>query len=373
MPARFAFSRLRRQDQSIRADLLRRWGTSRLEDVAHPLPGPTGRVVSHRNEKIHEEREPLTDDAVREIADWPSPERRRASSCTCLRLWRAEHEAQGFRLGSFLRLAFLFLTFVAPLASGWTEAPSSAEDELGRSRGVRLLDPGDTMMPIAPYPEVTPGFLARMPGSLEKVRVAVVDAQAAELAGLAPRAADFEVVPVTATPDLVWNARSGEARAGGQVIAYAVDRKSLPAVIDRTAAARGLEKEAAARPQAIKLVSGRATARDGDQVEIEVGDVAQRALILFGIAGDGTVEILYPRGGDERVVRARTFRWPLRIHAPFGVDLIVAVSAPLPMHALEQGLHQISHHRSAGEILKLLSIAAPPDARIGVLALATAP
>ncbi len=238
---------------------------------------------------------------------------------------------------------------------------------------MRLLDPGDTMVPIAPYPEVTPGFLARMPSALEKIRVAVVDGQAAQLDGLAPRAASFEVVPVTSDPDLVWSARSGNATAGGQVVAYAVDRKSLPAVIDRTATVRALEKEVAARPQAIRVVSGRATARKGEQVEIEVGDVGQRALVLFGIGGDGTVQILYPRGGDERLVAARSFRRSIQIREPLGVDLIVAVSAPQPMDALEQGLLQLSRHRSAGEIPKLLAIAAPADARIGTLALSTAP
>lgn len=316
----------------------------------------------------------MSDEGVREIANGSSPERHRGLPCKRLLLRRVfRRKSLDCRHRRFLWLACLCLTYIAPMAPGRADAPSSSESAAGRSRGVRLLDPGDTMLPIAPFPEVTPGFLARVPTSLEKIRVAVVDGQAAQLEGLAPRAAAFEVVPVTSNPDLVWNARSGNTSAGGQVVAYAVDRKSLPAVIDRTAAVRGLEKEAAARPQAIRLVSGRATARRGDQVEIEVGDVAQRALILFGIAGDGTVQVLYPRGGEERVVRDQVFRWPLRIREPFGVDLIVAVSAPRPMHALEQGLQQISHHRSAGEILKILSLAAPPDARIGSLALSTVP
>jgi hypothetical protein len=265
------------------------------------------------------------------------------------------------RFRRLARLACLGVPLVVPMAPD----PAAA--------GVRLLDPGDAMLPIAPFPEVTPGFLARVPSSLETVRVSVVDGQAIQLEGLAQRAAAFEVVPATSNPDLVWNARSGTVSVGGQVIAYAVDRTSLPAAIDRTAAARSLEKAVAGRPQAIRLVSGRTPARKGDRVEIEVGDVAERAVILLGIAGNGTVRMLYPRGGDERVVRDRVFRLPLEIREPVGLDLIVAVSASRPLDALEQGLQQISHHRSAGEIPKLLSLAVPADARIGIVALASAP
>lgn len=267
----------------------------------------------------------------------------------------------------------LCLGFMGHAASGLADSLKDEGVEAGKSRGVRLLAPGDTMMPLAPFPEVTPGFLARLPSSLEKIRVAVADGQAAQLDGLAPRAATFEVVPATSDPDLVWSARSGNASVAGQVIAYAVDRKSLPAVIDRTAVARGLAKEVALRPQPIALVSGGATARKGAQVEIEVGDVGERALILFGIAGDGTVQLLYPRGGDARVMRARAFRWSFEVREPFGTDLVVAVTAAQPMDALEQGLEQVSRHRSAGEILKLLAIAAPADARLGTIAISTLP
>lgn len=242
-----------------------------------------------------------------------------------------------------------------------------------RSRGVRLLRPGDDMVPISPFPEVTPGFLARAASSLETVRVAVADGEAGRLAGLAPRVAAFEVVPLAANPDLVWNARSGNASAGGQVIAYGVDRAGLPAVIDRIAVARGLAKEAAASPQPIKLVSGRTNGHKGEPVEIEVGNIAQRALVLIGIAGDGTVQVLYPLGGDDRVIRTPTFRWSFQTTEPSGSDLIVAVSAARPMDALEQGVKQISRHRSAGEILKILALAAPVDMRVGMLSISTAP
>ena len=59
--------------------------------------------------------------------------------------------------------------------------------------------------------------------------------------------------------------------------------------------------------------------------------------------------------------------------AIIGTDLIIVVTAAQPMDALENGLKEISHYRSAGEVLKLIAMAAPPDARIGAVALLSAP
>jgi hypothetical protein len=42
------------------------------------------------------------------------------------------------------------------------------------------------------------------------------------------------------------------------------------------------------------------------------------------------------------------------------------------MDALAEGMKQISNHRSAGEVLRVLALA-PADARVGSLALTTSP
>lgn len=304
---------------------------------------------------------------IREVGAVLSDARHRAIADACCRRLR-----RGLGRARRLGMSCLCLILVVPVSPAAADPPHAAAATV-RTRGVRLLDPGEVMTPIAPYLEVTPGSLGRIPASLDKIRVAVAEGRSAELDGLDQRAAAFEVVPVTAGPDLVWNARSGTASVAGRIVAFAVDRESLPAVIDRTAVVRGLEKQAAARPQQIGLGSGRTAARKGERIEIEVDGVAERALVLFVIAGDGTVQFLYPRGADPRVVSSRTFRWSLQIGEPLGTDLIVAVTAPQQMPALEEGLARLGGHRSAGEILKLLALAAAPDAKIGLFVLSTMP
>jgi hypothetical protein len=136
--------------------------------------------------------------------------------------------------------------------------------------------------------------------------------------------------------------------------------------------ARALPALAAARPQQMRFVSGGPSARKGQNVDIEIQDVLHRRIALFHISGDGAVRALYPLDADQKVVQTPALKWSLQVREPFGADLIVAVTSAQPMDALAEGLKQISNHRGAGEVLKLLALA-PEDARIGILSLSTSP
>jgi hypothetical protein len=252
-------------------------------------------------------------------------------------------------------------------------SPVRAEDLPSRTRGVRLLEPGEDMRPVSDFPELRPGFAGGVAPVLETMRVAVAEGPVSRLASLKPRAAPFALVEEQENPDLVWDPAARQVRAGGEIIAYDIGPEELAAVIDKMAVARGIERLSVKRPQPIALLSGNFVVHKGDKVEIEVGDVARRALVLFDIAGDGTVQALYPIGGDARIIGTRNFRWRFEAQEPFGADLVIAVTAPQPMEALVRGLREISQFRSAGDVLKLLAIAAPPDARIGALSLSSRP
>lgn len=237
--------------------------------------------------------------------------------------------------------------------------------------GVRLIDPGEDMMPLPPQPQWMQRPAAQAEGP--PVRVAVAGADAGILAGMTAQAAPFELVAPGDGPDLVFDPGARQATSKGEVIAYDVGPADLPAVIDRTAFAEAIAQRAAARPQPISLSSGAAVRRSGERVEIGLADMAHRALILVAVSGDGLVRLLYPIGADPRVIDAPAFEWTLEVRAPFGADLLVAITAAQPMDALERGVKRLSHYRGAGELAKLIALTAPPDARIGVAALLSAP
>ena len=239
-----------------------------------------------------------------------------------------------------------------------------------KSRGVRLLDPGEEMTP-SPGPATGGAVSGSMP--LETVRIAISDGDARHLSGLVPRDAPFEIVKPSANPDLVWDPVSHKVSSGRETIAYGIDSSDLASVIDRTAALRRLKQWPAEKSQRLRLLSGSSPLRGLDRIEIEATEIAGRALVLFAITGDGTVQILYPLGSDPHIVPNSPFRLAMQMREPFGSDAIIAVSSTQALDVFEQSLKQISHYRSAGEALKLIKALVPDDARLGLLTLTTTP
>ncbi len=275
---------------------------------------------------------------------------------------------QRLRPSPAVRISFaLFFKAIVPLALCFSTPAGGVE----RTRGVRLLTPGEPMVPRPPRPDAKPALPP--PPPLETIRIAVANGDDSRLKGLVAHEAPFEVVETTAHPDLVWDAVSHNVTAGQNVIAYGIAKADLAAVIDRTATLHGLRKLAAAQPQEITLAVGSPIEHKGDKITLAVDNIAKRALILVDISGDGTVHMLYPLGSDERIVQNSPFRLELEMRDPLGTDAIVAVSAEKPMPALEDGLNRISTYPSAAKVLDLITATVPKDAKIGVLSVTTAP
>ena len=144
-------------------------------------------------------------------------------------------------------------------------------------------------------------------------------------------------------------------------------------MVDRAAAIRELKQISTKAPQVIKIGPDDSLHRSDDLVQIELSDVAGRALVLFNIAGDGTVQLLYPIGSDLATIPSADYRFPLRVREPFGADQIVAITSAERMNELQQVLLQLNRRRAAAQMIKMLQRYAPRDARIGSAGLFTAP
>lgn len=205
------------------------------------------------------------------------------------------------------------------------------------------------------------------------VRIAVLGNQRDLLANVEAREARFEVVATKDNPDLVWDPVSHDVLAGADVVARGVDRSDLGSVIDRVAAVNGFKRLAAKGPQAVRILPDDKVHRRDTRIDVQVSGVAQRSLLMFNIAGDGTVQALYPIGSDARVIATPDYKFQVRVSEPFGADQVVAVSSAQRLGDLEEALKKMSQRRTAIEVLKLVERYAPPDARIGATSLYTAP
>jgi hypothetical protein len=152
-----------------------------------------------------------------------------------------------------------------------------------------------------------------------------------------------------------------------------VDIADLPTVIDRTAAIRALKRIATQSPQVMRISPDDRQHHNNQSVEIDLSDAAGRALVVFDVAGDGTIQLLYPIGSDPSPAQSANLRLPLRVREPFGADQVVAITSGQRMAELEQVLLQVNRRRASAQVIKSLERYLPADARIGSIGFFTVP
>jgi hypothetical protein len=193
------------------------------------------------------------------------------------------------------------------------------------------------------------------------------------LKGLETKWAHFEAVAISDNPDLTWDPMTLDVLAGGDVIAHQINRQDLPSVIDRFAAVSGFKRLAAKAPQTVRVLPDDRIHSRSSRIEVQISGVQQRSLLLFNIAGDGTVQALYPIGSDPPVLITPDYKFSVVVAEPFGADQVVAITSSQRLSDIEQVLKKMNQQRAAVEVYKLIEGYAPPDARIGAASLYTSP
>ena len=219
---------------------------------------------------------------------------------------------------------------------------------------------------------VTPGAAAVLTDA-RPLKIASLDGNASHFSEIKGQQVPIKIVAPVDHPDLTWDPVSRDVLAWGDVIAYGVEASDLPSVIDRAVAIRELKLVANSAPQPIKVTPDDSLHRDSSLVHIEIPNVASRAMILLNIAGDGTVELLYPIGSDPYILRDPSYSFPLRVRKPYGSDQLIVITSEQRMTSIEQAVHELDKRRAALQVVNLLKHLAPADARIGSAGLFTAP
>jgi len=205
------------------------------------------------------------------------------------------------------------------------------------------------------------------------IRLAALDGKTSYFPSPKSRDSTFQAVQPTDNPDLIWDPVSHDIIAWGDVIAYGVDLPDLSTVIDRTAAIRTLKGIATQSPQVMRISPDDRPHHDGQTVNIDLSEVAGRAVVLFNVSGDGTIQMLYPTGSDVSPVRSANLRIPLRVRDPFGAEQVVAVTSQQRMVDFERALQQMNLRRASGLVIKSLERYMPADARVGSVGFFTLP
>jgi hypothetical protein len=211
-------------------------------------------------------------------------------------------------------------------------------------------------------------------GVIEKpIRLAALDGKLTYFPSVKSRDTTIETVRPTDNPDLIWDPTSHDVIAWGDVIAYNVDATDLPSVIDRTAAIRSLKQYSTRSPQVMRVSPDDRQHHRGQKIEINLSDVGARAVIIFNVSGDGTVQMLYPINSDPSPPTSTNLTLTLRVREPFGAEQIIAITSRERMVELEKTFLQLDQRRAPGQIIKILQRYALADARIGSIGFFTTP
>jgi len=211
------------------------------------------------------------------------------------------------------------------------------------------------------------------PAAHQAVKVAAANASAAALAGLERREIPIQIVLSANDADLIWDAKSKDVISHGDVVAYGIDKGDLSSVVDRAAAVSGIKHLVARAPQTVTVKPDDTVHHDNKKVVVEIGGVAGRALVLFNLASDGTVQMLYPVRNDTPIIADSLYRLPIVVKSPYGADHVVAVTSEQRMLSLEQALQQLNGRRAPLQAMRTVERYMPRDSRVGSVGLFTAP
>jgi hypothetical protein len=188
-----------------------------------------------------------------------------------------------------------------------------------------------------------------------RVRVHMLNVDAGERAALLAILPDAQAASAANAADVIWDAGARQAlNPLGNVVAYDVGRAELPGVVGRFAAlavarrltaASGLDtrlllpgESAAARP----TQESDRTHVAGARLTFVASGFRYPHLVLVNLAGNGTVQFLYPRMRDPVAIdAARSYELPLQVAMPFGADHLIAIASERPLPELVADLTRL--------------------------------
>ena len=226
---------------------------------------------------------------------------------------------------------------------------------------------------ITPSPEPhEPAATKDKPQEFPAVRLASTDGQSAPLMGLSAKA-PYKIVDAKANPDALWNPLTREVMTDGIVSAHNVGRDDLASIIDRIAVLHWIQARTKSARQSVRILPDERVHRKEAVVEIQLDGLAHRWLILINLAGDGTLQLLYPRAGDPPVQEDPQYHLQLQVKDPLGADEIVAISSVQPMAALADALLRLDSARDPTKLREAIEKLGPIDVLLGSAGLLTAP
>lgn len=184
--------------------------------------------------------------------------------------------------------------------------------------------------------------------------------------------------------DLIWDTSIGEViSSGGDVVARPGPGDNfhpIQPIVDKWLLLRDLRSYAEAQPLALRIDAGYDVHQEGKKLSIQLNGHRHQNLTLFNLAVDGTVQFLVPWPSHTNpdyhgtLHPERTFKFDLKVSAPYGADHLVALTSPRGMKGLHIDLLGLDGTKSAGHLRSIIAQRLKAEEfQLGYVGLFTAP
>ncbi|GGE24564.1 hypothetical protein GCM10011390_50020 [Aureimonas endophytica] len=181
--------------------------------------------------------------------------------------------------------------------------------------------------------------------------------------------------------DYIWTPATGRVISPlGDEIATEIGEADLAGLAARELARRDLIDLSRTHPLELRLTGERPDRlyRESERVGVTADTGSRDALhyVLFNIAGNGTVQFLYPDVGRSDPTTFAGDRTPfddINVQAPFGGDLFVLVADRLPLDPLIEAIKALDGKKAALEAVAAIRASETEGMRLATQGLFTAP
>lgn len=193
------------------------------------------------------------------------------------------------------------------------------------------------------------------------LRIGVINGPPPDKAAIGRTPVPVELVQGNAgVLDVIWDRATGDAISSlGDVIARQVNVGQLGGVIARVDAVRRLAVLANRTTTRLLLTPDQRTFRAKDMATLRLKMDGGRYLVIANIAGDGTIQRIYPLQGDDPMLLPTASGTTgavaeILIEPPYGSDAMVAVTSQRRLLELEQLLIRLHNQTGAKEFVDLI-------------------
>jgi hypothetical protein len=164
-------------------------------------------------------------------------------------------------------------------------------------------------------------------------------------------------LPATqADPDVIWDPGAQRLVSGsGDLLADGVTTGTLQHYLTKVRAARQLGALSRLHTMRARLRPDDQVHHEGDAVALQLADPPYPYVILFDLASDGTLFLLFPRTGEDPNWHSRHGDVEFTAYPPFGADHLVAIATPQPMPDLVARLAALDHQYAADGIVETIA------------------